>query len=155
MLRLAHAHRETVSLPAQIGLSRHRWRAMVLEALRQPGVRIALVGASNDPTKFGNRIFRDLVAKGYAVWPVNPREPEIEGVAACADLEALPGTPDIVNFVVPPPVALAVAKQAVALGIRRLWFQPGSESDELKAWLTEQEGVSALTDACIMVQSAA
>ena len=75
--------------------------------------------------------------------------------ATRADLEALPGKPDIVNFVVPPPGALAIAKQAVALGIRRLWFQPGSESDELKAWLTEQEGVSALTDACIMVQSAA
>lgn len=127
---------------------------MVLEALQRPGVRIALVGASNDPAKFGNRIFRDLVAKGYAVWPVNPREPEIEGVAAHADLESLPSKPDIVNFVVPPKVALAVAKQALALGIRRLWFQPGSESDELKAWLVEQEGVSALTDACIMVQSA-
>ena len=128
---------------------------MVLEALQRPGVCIALVGASNDSAKFGNRIFRDLRGKGYTVWPVNPRETEIEGVAACADLEALPGTPDIVNFVVPPPIALVVAKQAVALGIRRLWFQPGSESDELKAWLTEQEGVSALTDACIMVQSAA
>jgi predicted CoA-binding protein len=127
---------------------------MVLEALQRPGVRIALVGASNDPAKFGNRIFRDLVAKGYAVWPVNPREPEIEGVAAHADLESLPGTPDIVNFVVPPKVALVVAKQALALGIRRFWFQPGSESDELKVWLAEQEGVSALTDACIMVQSA-
>ena len=128
---------------------------MVLEALQRPDVRIALVGASNDPAKFGNRIFRDLVAKGYAVWPVNPHEPEIEGVAAHADLESLPSKPDIVNFVVPPKVALAVAKQAVALGIYRLWFQPGSESDELKAWLVEQEGVSALTDACIMVQSAA
>lgn len=127
---------------------------MVLEALQRPGVRIALVGASNDPAKFGNRIFRDLVAKGYAVWPVNPREPKIEGVAAHADLESLPSKPDIVNFVVPPKVALVVAKQALALGIRRLWFQPGSESDELKAWLAEQEGVSVLTDACIMVQSA-
>ena len=127
---------------------------MVLEALQRPGVRIALVGASNDPAKFGNRIFRDLVVKGYAVWPVNPREPKIEGVAVHADLESLPSKPDIVNFVVPPKVALAVAKQALALGIRRLWFQPGSESDELKAWLVEQEGVSALTDACIMVQSA-
>ncbi|MEC9354252.1 MAG: CoA-binding protein, partial [Candidatus Thermoplasmatota archaeon] len=119
---------------------------MVLEALQRPGVRIALVGASNDPSKFGNRIFRDLRRKGYIVWPVNPRELEIEGVAASADLESLSGTPDIVNFVVPPPVALAVAKQAVALGIRRLWFQPGSESEELKVWLTEQEDVSALTD---------
>ena len=155
MLRLAHAHRETVSLPAQTRLTACHWRLMVLEALQRPGVRIALVGASNDPTKFGNRIFRDLRAKGYTVWPDHPRDPEIEGVAACADLEARPGTPDIVNFVVPPPVALAVAKQAVALGIRRLWFQPGSESDELKAWITDQEGVSALTDACIMVQSAA
>jgi hypothetical protein len=127
---------------------------MVLEALQRPDVRIALVGASNDPAKFGNRIFRDLVAKGYAVWPVNPRELEIEGVAAHADLESLPSKPDIVNFVVPPKVALVVAKQALALGICRLWFQPGSESDELKAWLVEQEGVSALTDACIMVQSA-
>ena len=62
--------------------------------------------------------------------------------------------PDIVNFVVPPPIAMKVAQEAVELGIEHLWFQPGSESEELKVWLTEQEGVSALTDACIMVQSA-
>ena len=74
---------------------------MVLEALQRPDVRIALVGASNDPAKFGNRIFRDLVAKGYAVWPVNPHEPEIEGVAAHVDLESLPSKPVLMRTSLP------------------------------------------------------
>ena len=135
-------------------MRRHDARAMVLDRLRAPGVTIAVVGASNDPAKYGNRIYRDLRDKGYAVWPVNPREREIAGDAAYAELAALPAPPDIVNFVVPPKIALAIAREAVAAGITHLWFQPGSESDELKAWLTEQEGVHALTDACIMLRTA-
>ena len=108
---------------------------MVLKKLKQKNVRIALVGASNNRQKFGNRIYRDLRSKGYHVIPVNPKDRQIEGDRAYASIGIMEELPDIVNFVVPPPVAMKVAQEAVELGIEHLWFQPGSESDELETWL--------------------
>ena len=61
--------------------------------------------------------------------------------------------PDIVNFVVPPPIAMKVAQEAVELGIEHLWFQPGSESDELETWLEGTNGIKYLVNSCIMVET--
>ena len=74
---------------------------MVLKKLKQKNVRIALVGASNNRQKFGNRIYRDLRSKGYHVIPVNPKDRQIEGDRAYASIGIMEELPDIVNFVVP------------------------------------------------------
>ena len=126
---------------------------MVLQKLKQKNVRIALVGASNNRQKFGNRIYRDLRSKGYHVIPVNPKDRQIEGDRAYASIGIMEELPDIVNFVVPPPVAMKVAQEAVELGIEHLWFQPGSESDELETWLKGTNGIKYLINSCIMVKT--
>ncbi len=126
---------------------------MVLQKLEQENVKIALIGASNDKSKFGNRIYRDLLSKGYHVTPINPNDEEIEGDKAYSSIQMMEELPDIVNFVVPPPIAMKVAKNAVELGIEYLWFQPGSESDELEEWLEETEGIKYLINSCIMVET--
>tara|TARA_B100001750_G_scaffold95208_1_gene75084 strand:+ start:42 stop:425 length:384 start_codon:yes stop_codon:yes gene_type:complete len=126
---------------------------MVLKKLKQKNVRIALVGASNNRQKFGNRIYRDLRSKGYHVIPVNPKDRQIEGDRAYASIGIMEELPDIVNFVVPPPVAMKVAQEAVELGIEHLWFQPGSESDELETWLKGTNGIKYLINSCIMVKT--
>ena len=126
---------------------------MVLQKLKQNKVRIALIGASNNQNKFGNRIYRDLRSKGYNVVPVNPRERKIEGDRAYASIDIMEELPDIVNFVVPPPIAMKVAQDAVELGIDYLWFQPGSESDELEKWLKGTNGIKYLINSCIMVET--
>ena len=117
---------------------------MVLQKLKQKNVRIALVGASNDSRKFGNRIYLDLRSKGYDVVPVNPKDKQIEGDRAYTSIGMMEELPDIVNFVVPPPIAMKVAQEAVELGIEHLWFQPGSESDELETWLKGMNGIEYL-----------
>jgi hypothetical protein len=61
--------------------------------------------------------------------------------------------PDIVNFVVPPSIAIIVAKEAVKLGIKYLWFQPGSESNELESWLKSSNEIKYLINSCIMVKA--
>ena len=61
--------------------------------------------------------------------------------------------PDIANFVVPPPVALKIAQHIVKLGIKHLWFRPGSESNELEEWLKNSEGIKYLIYSCIMVET--
>ena len=126
---------------------------MVLQKLEQKNVRIALVGASNDHHKFGNRIYLDLRSKGYDVVPVNPKDKQIEGDRAYASIEMMEELPDIVNFVVPPTIAMKVVQEAVELGIEYLWFQPGSESDELETWLKGTDGIKYLINSCIMVET--
>ena len=124
---------------------------MVLQKLKQKNVRIALVGASNNRHKFGNRIYLDLRSKGYDVIPVNPKDKQIAGDLAYASIGMIEELPDIVNFVVPPPVAMKVAQEAVELGIKHLWFQPGSESNELETWLKGTNRIKYLVNSCIMV----
>ena len=126
---------------------------MVLQKLEEKNVKIALVGASNDKSKFGNRIYRDLKNKGYNVVPINPKDEKIEGDKAYTSIQMMEELPDIVNFVVPPAIAMKVAQDAVELGIEYLWFQPGSESDEIEYWLKNTDGIKYLVNACIMVET--
>ena len=126
---------------------------MVLQKLEQENVKIALIGASNDKSKFGNRIYKDLRSKGYNVIPINPKDENIEGDKAYTSIQMMEELPDIVNLVVPPPIAMKVAQNAVELGVEYLWFQPGSESDELENWLKDTDGIKYLINACIMVET--
>jgi len=113
---------------------------------------IAIVGASDNPAKYGNRIYRDLKGKGYRVYPINPTRDTIDGDPAYADLADLPETPDIVNYVVPPPRTLRLLKRAKELGLMRVWVQPGAESADVMAYLNDN-GFDYLANACIMVRS--
>lgn len=91
----------------------------------------AIVGASRDRTKFGNMVYFDLRAGGYRVMAVNPNATQVEGDPAWPDLASLPERPDVVDFVTPPEVTARVVEEALALGITRLWFQPGSATLEI------------------------
>ena len=126
---------------------------MVLQKMKEQNVRIALIGASNDSSKFGNQIYLDLRNKGYHIVPINPNENKIEGDKAYASIDMMDSLPDIVNFVVPPQIAIKVARKAIDLGITHLWFQPGSESDELEELLRENHDIKYLINSCIMVET--
>ena len=126
---------------------------MVLEKLKEEKTTIALVGASNDKEKYGNKIYRDLRSKGYNVTPINPKEEKIEGDKAYVSIEQMEKLPDIANFVVPPSIAIKIAQNIVDLGVKYLWFQPGSESNELEYWLKNTDGIKYLINACIMVET--
>ena len=126
---------------------------MVLEKLKEENTSIALIGASNDRSKYGNKIYRDLRNKGYNVTPINPKEEKIEGDRAYSSIEEMKELPDIANFVVPPPVAIKIAQNITNLGIKHLWFQPGSESKELEDWLKNTDGIEYLINACIMIET--
>ena len=94
----------------------------------------AVVGASNDRAKYGNRIYLKLKDAGYRVYPVNRREHMIEGDPAYATLFDLPEPPAVVNMVVPPHEAPSVVQQAKEIGAKVIWFQPGAESAEAIHW---------------------
>tara|TARA_B000000475_G_scaffold194191_1_gene157222 strand:+ start:163 stop:546 length:384 start_codon:yes stop_codon:yes gene_type:complete len=126
---------------------------MVLEKLKEQNTVIALIGASNDKHKYGNKIYRDLRSKGYNVIPINPKEETIEGDKAYTSIEQMDKLPDIANFVVPPHIAINIAKHIANLGIKHLWFQPGSESDELENWLKNTNEIKYLINSCIIVET--
>ena len=109
----------------------------------------AVVGASRDPEKYGNRILVALLEAGYDVYPINPGADEVAGRKAYPDLASLPVRPEVVDTVVPPMVTLQVVKEAIRLGIPRIWMQPGSESEEAIA-LAESNGIAVVHDTCAM-----
>lgn len=124
----------------------------VSAALRQPDALVAIVGANDDPGKYGSVVYRDLKRKGYEVIAVNPNRATVDGDPAYARLSDLPREPTIVNFVVPPDVSLTVLQEAEALGYKTVWMQPGSADDSVRAYI-DSHGFAALIDACIMVRS--
>jgi len=111
----------------------------------------AVVGVSADPEKYGNIIYQDLRASHYTVYGVNPKLTTIEGDPCYASLTALPVKPDVVNVVVPPKAAEAVVDECIKLGLTRIWFQPGAESDEAIA-KAEAAGMQVVANACIMLE---
>ena len=113
---------------------------------------IAIVGANDDPGKYGSVIYRDLKAKGYDVFAVNPNRETVDGDPSYASLANLPQAPTIVNFVVPPQVSLQVLAEAKELGHTLVWMQPGSSSPQVREFIEANE-FDALIDACIMVQT--
>ena len=111
--------------------------------------RWAVVGANNNPEKYGNIIYKRLKAEGREVYAVNPLYDTVDGDTCYPDLTSLPVRPDVVNMVVTPKRGYAVVDEAEALGIRHMWFQPGTHDDELLEY-TEEKGMTALT-ACVLV----
>lgn len=110
----------------------------------------AVVGASQNRSKFGNRVYRSLRDAGYTVFPVNPKAGELEGAKVYPSLADLPEPPEVIDLVVPPPVTEKVVKEAHELGLTRVWMQPGAESEAAIAYCLEH-GMQVVHDACAMV----
>ena len=94
---------------------------------------VAVIGASNNRQKFGNRAVRAFREQGYTVIPINPHEVEVEGLKAYASVLDVPGTIDMVSFYVPPDVGETLIGEVARKQIPEVWLNPGAESDELIA----------------------
>lgn len=90
---------------------------------------VAILGASTDRSKFGNKAVRAFMQKGFRVFPVNPKEAQIEGLQAFRTIQELPERPDWISVYVPPTVLLRVLPEIQAKGCDTLWLNPGTESD--------------------------
>lgn len=92
---------------------------------------VAILGASADRTKFGNKAVRAFLQQGYAVYPVNPKETAIEGQPCQAGITLVPVRPDVVSVYLPPPILLKVLPDIAAKGCGELWLNPGTDSEEV------------------------
>lgn len=113
---------------------------------------IAVVGASTNRSKFGNKVLRCYLEHRRPVIPVHPLETEIEGLRCLASVTDLPLEVESLSVITPPQVTEKVVQQAVERGIKNIWMQPGSES--VAAIRTaEEQGVNVIADgACVLVE---
>ena len=94
---------------------------------------VAVIGASNDRSKFGNRAVRAFRLQGYTVVPINPHETEVEGLKAYATVLDVPGPIDMATLYVPPDVGEPLLAGLAQKQIPEVWVNPGAESDALIA----------------------
>ena len=110
---------------------------------------VAILGATADRNKYGNKSLRAYQERGYDVYPVNLRETEIEGARVYRTISEVPVRPDIVTVYLPPEKLLPLLPAIAAKGCNELWLNPGSESD---AALTEAERLGLrVVQACSIV----
>jgi uncharacterized protein len=115
------------------------------------GRRFAVVGASKDRAKYGNKVLRAYMQNGLSAVPVNPSADEIEGLPAYRDLSSVPDEVDGVSIITPPAVTEKVVEQAIQSGIQNIWLQPGAESDAAIE-LAERAGANVIAGGpCLLV----
>jgi predicted CoA-binding protein len=92
---------------------------------------VAVVGASSDRKKFGNKALRAYQAEGYTVIPINPNEREVEGLKTFASVLDVPGPIDMATVYVQPEIAMRLLDEFEQKGIPEVWVNPGAESDAM------------------------
>ena len=110
---------------------------------------IAVIGASNDRSKFGNRAVRAYLAQGWTVYPVNPKETQIEGLPCYRGIADVPTAVDRASLYVPPSIGIQILDAIRAHEAKELWVNPGSGSPELLARAAELGMV--IVEACSIV----
>ena len=111
----------------------------------------AVVGASTDRSKYGNKVLRCYQQNGRKVFPVNPKAPEVEGLRAYPTLAALPEPVAAISVITPPAATEQVVREAHAASVKHVWMQPGAESDEAIR-TAEALGMNVIADGpCLLV----
>jgi uncharacterized protein len=110
---------------------------------------VAVIGASNTRSKYGNKAVRAFRQQGYTVVPINPHEREVEGLRTYASVLDVPHDLDMATFYVPPEIGVHVIEQVAAKRISEVWLNPGSEDDRLLA-RAEELGIRPILACSIM-----
>ena len=120
--------------------------------LSEPGASLAIVGATDHPSKYGGIIYRDMKRKGFPVFAVNPYRTTVDGDPCWSKVSDLPEKPTVVVLVVPAKRGIGVVKDSAEAGVRNIWVQPGALSKELREVL-EAGDFDWLAEACVMVRA--
>ena len=90
---------------------------------------VAVIGASSDRNKFGNKALRAFQQRGYTVYPINPNEAEVEGLRTYKSVTEVPEDLKLITVYVRPQVLLGLLPEIAQKGCEELWLNPGTESD--------------------------
>jgi uncharacterized protein len=96
------------------------------------GRTVAVVGASADRLKYGNKAVRAFRDAGWTVFPIHPTLAEVEGIAAYPSLDSVPlHELDQVSLYVPPKIGAQILDQVARKDVGEVWLNPGSDSPEI------------------------
>lgn len=112
---------------------------------------IVVFGVSQDPSKYGYKIFHTLAQKGFTVYGINPKGGQVDGCNLYASLADVPGPVDVAIMVIPPAALLGAVQACKAKGVKEIWFQPGAQEDGAFVWATAA-GLKAV-NACFMAEN--
>lgn len=99
--------------------------------LKNPMIRIAIIGASSNRSRFSNKAVRAYRENGDTVFPINPNEGTVEGLKAYPSVLDVPDAIDVASFYVRPSVGMKVLEEVAAAGIHEVLLNPGAESPDL------------------------
>ncbi len=137
---------ETCPLPGAAGSEESQTVTRLLAA-----TRIAVIGASEGPTRAGHYVPAYLMQVGKQILPVNPKYQQVLGVTCYPSLSAVPGPVDLVNVFRRPEACPEIVREAVATGAKGVWLQSGIVSDEARQMALEA-GLDFVQDRCLMVE---
>ena len=92
---------------------------------------VAVIGASSDRAKYGNKAVRAYLKHGWTVYPVHPKEKTIEGARVYASIREVPAGVDRIALYVPPEVGERLVDDVAAVRPREFFVSPGTESPAL------------------------
>lgn len=115
--------------------------------------RFAVAGSFRDESKFAYRIVVDLLEKGYEVFPVNPRVKDVKGRPCYRSVSDIPVDVDVADLVTPPDVTEMILEECLKKGIKRVWLQPGAESEAAISFC-RANGIKVIYGLCVMRETA-
>ena len=112
--------------------------------------RIALIGISRSGKKFGNAAAKELIRRGYEIYPVHPEAEEIDGITCYPDLKSLNGKAEALLISIPPGRVPPVLEEAAKVGLNKIWLQQGSWSKEVQL-TADKQGLQIVSKKCILM----
>ena len=122
---------------------------LIKDFLRQRS--FAVVGSFRNETKYAYQILKTLKNKRYEVYPVNPRIKEVEGLKCYPSIKDVPVICDVANIVTPPKITEKIVRECKERRIKRVWLQPGAESQEAIKFCKEN-GIKVIYGLCVMLE---
>ena len=101
--------------------------------IERMGRTVAVIGASSNRQKFGNKALRAFAKQGFTVLAINPNEEEVEGYRTYPSVLDVPGPIDMATMYVPPDVGLKVVEELARKGVGEVWLNPGADGDDVVA----------------------
>jgi uncharacterized protein len=110
-----------------------------------------IAGSFRHESKYAYRIFRDLISRGYRVFPVNPGIKEVDKQTCYKTIKDIPAVVDVANLVTPPSATEVILQECLEKGIKRVWLQPGAESRK-SIDFCRNNGISVIYNICVMLE---
>jgi len=114
--------------------------------------KFAVVGSFRNKDKYAYKIMQNLAAKGYEVYPVNPNMSMVDGSVCYRSISDIPFDIDVADIVTPPAVTERIVEECLQKGIKRVWLQPGAESEKAIKFCREND-IKVLHTICVMTES--